>query len=67
MPDGSSLDIVTVSGEKVANIQPTQNRGEWDGKSENGKFASQGVYYYILRQGSETLEKGVLILSDKME
>jgi len=59
--------LLTVSGEKVVRLSESGNRMEWDGKSKDGKWASQGIYYYVLRQGSETLEKGVLILSDKSE
>jgi hypothetical protein len=63
MPEGSSLAIFTVSGEKVFDGVESGYRLEWDGRAGNGKLVSSGIYYYVVRQGTVILGKGVLIIS----
>jgi hypothetical protein len=63
MPEGSSLTIYTLSGEKVFSAVESGYRAEWDGKTEKGAQAATGAYYYLVRRNREILLKGVLILS----
>jgi flagellar hook assembly protein FlgD len=64
MPEGSTLELVTVSGEKVVTLAPIHNRVEWNGKTQKGRTATSGIYYYILTQGTDVLEKGMLVLTN---
>jgi len=62
MPDGSAFNLYTVSGETVFKAEEVGHRVEWDGKTQGGKIAAPGIYYYVVRSGVETLQKGVLVL-----
>ena len=44
------------AGEEVAG-----GRLEWDGKGKNGRFATPGVYYYVVRSSSK-IKKGKFII-----
>jgi hypothetical protein len=64
MPDGSTLNIYTISGEIVKSQEAGNGLDgltEWDGRSNWGKFAATGIYYYVIRLGGQTLAKGSLI------
>jgi hypothetical protein len=63
MPEGSTLAIYSISGERVFNASEMGFRVEWDGRTKGGKFAAPGIYYYVIRRGNAVLLKGVLILS----
>lgn len=65
MPVGSVLEFYTVSGEKVASRPEVGCHAEWEGRADNGREASAGVYYYVVRRSTEILAKGVLILSEE--
>ena len=52
---GGSL-IRSFAGEEVAG-----GRLEWDGKGKNGRFATPGVYYYVVRSSSK-IKKGKFII-----
>ena len=67
VPTGATLRLLTVSGEKVAELTPVNNRVEWDAKTEKGRAASPGIYYYIVTQGTAALEKGVLVLTNGVQ
>lgn len=65
MPDGSTFNVFTVSGELVK----TQTAGnglngwtEWDGKNNRGQTAATGIYFYVVRWGDKTLATGSLII-----
>lgn len=62
MPEGSVLTIYSVSGEKVWNEGETGFRAEWDGRTKGGRMVASGVYYYVVRRGTEALLKGVLMI-----
>jgi hypothetical protein len=62
MPEGSSLTIYTVSGEKVFSAQEVGYRVEWDGKTGKGTPAGPGVYFFLIRRNQETLLKGTFVL-----
>jgi hypothetical protein len=64
MPEGSTLDIYTVSGERVFHAPEVGYRVEWDGRTEGGKSVASGLYYYFIRRQSELLAKGILIIRD---
>jgi sugar lactone lactonase YvrE len=63
MPEGASLTIYTISGEKVFTAQEKGFRVEWDGKNEKGSPVVSGIYYYVVHRNQETLLSGVLILT----
>jgi hypothetical protein len=67
VPTGATLRLLTVSGEKVAELTPVNNRVEWDAKTEKGRAASPGIYYYIVTQGTAALEKGVFVLTNGVQ
>lgn len=67
VPTGATLRLLTVSGEKVVELTPINNRVEWDAKTEKGRTASPGIYYYIVTQGTAALEKGVLVLTNGVQ
>jgi hypothetical protein len=65
MPYGSTFNVFTVSGEIVKS--QTAGNGvngwtEWDGKNNAGQSAATGIYYYVVRQGDQTLARGPLII-----
>jgi hypothetical protein len=62
MREGSSLVIVTLSGEKVADLPEDDGTIEWDAKTSGGKTVVPGVYYYLVRKDKEVFEKGALII-----
>ena len=62
MPDGASLAIYTLSGEKVFEEREAGHRVEWNGKTGKGDRATVGVYYYYVRQAKGALLKGILII-----
>jgi len=65
MPQGSTLCIFSVSGEKVFARQEKDRRVEWDGKTIRGVSAAIGVYYYYVRLENDILLKGVLLVKDR--
>jgi len=65
MPYGSTLYIFTISGERVKSLSAGNGFDgftEWDGKNDWGKMAASGIYYYVIRQGDQTLATGSLII-----
>lgn len=61
LPDGS-LEVYAVSGELVTRQTAQNGWMEWDGRTVAGRPCSAGIYYYVVRRGSETVTKGVLII-----
>ena len=61
LPDGV-LTIFTVSGESVAKLTPVNGWFEWNGKTDKGRDAATGIYYYVARKNEEDVEKGVLLI-----
>jgi hypothetical protein len=61
MPEGSSLAVYTVSGEKVFEAAEEGNRVEWDGRNAKKVLAARGAYYCIVRKGKEILKQVVVI------
>jgi flagellar hook assembly protein FlgD len=35
---------------------------EWNGKTDKGRNAATGIYYYVARKNEEDVEKGVLLI-----
>jgi hypothetical protein len=63
MPEGSVLTVYTVSGELVFRAQEIGYRVEWNGLTSGGKPVAAGVYYALVRLGSEILLKTVLLVN----
>jgi hypothetical protein len=62
VPPGATVNLYTVSGELVHRETATGALIEWDGKTLNGRVVATGIYYYVVRQGNETLAEGVLVI-----
>ena len=62
MPEGSTFNLYTVSGERVFRAGEAGYRVEWDGKTQGGKIAAPGIYCYTVTRGMEILQKGVLVI-----
>jgi len=59
---GGVVTVYTVSGEKVARLTPLEGWYEWDGRTEGGRRAAPGVYYYVAKKDEEEVAKGVLLI-----
>ena len=65
MPTDCSMDIYTISGEKVRSLRevdmafPNSGWIDWDGKNESGDTVAQGVYIYLVKStdGSKKVGK----------
>lgn len=62
-----SLDIFNVKGQKVKTlVNGVRNQGQhsitWDGKDNNGKSATSGMYFYKLTNGKETMTKKMVLI-----
>jgi hypothetical protein len=65
MPDGSTLNIYTVSGERIKKQESGNGYNgwtEWDGRNEWGETAATGTYFYVIRLGDRTLAEGSLVI-----
>jgi hypothetical protein len=60
--EGGSLDIFSVSGERVKSLQAVNGWIEWEGKTDKGARVASGIYYYVARRNVRTVDKGVLII-----
>ncbi len=56
-----SVEIMDITGRKVKQLVKKQNQQggvfykyEWDGKTDNGIFVMNGVYYCVIKAGNET-------------
>jgi parallel beta-helix repeat protein len=62
-----SLDVFDVMGRHVRELVHAGNASgrsivEWDGRDDNGRAVSSGVYFYRLRAGSSTVTKRMTLL-----
>jgi hypothetical protein len=63
LPPGGTLNIFTVSGERVARVETASGgRVEWKGVTDKGKWVAPGIYYYVVDHDAKTLLKGVLVV-----
>jgi len=72
IPEGEGSEWVTltvydVEGRRVKDLDRGYRPGgvhaaEWDGRDEAGRAVSSGVYFYVLRAGSETLTRKMALL-----
>ena len=62
LPDGSTVEIYTLSGELVCRVTPVAQLAQWDGRNLNGVLVSSGIYYYVVRQGSSALAEGKFLV-----
>jgi hypothetical protein len=60
---GSLIQIYTLSGELVAAIQAPTIKTTWNGRNENNRKVSPGIYYFIIHnQASGQVKKGKLFV-----
>jgi hypothetical protein len=62
-----TLDIFDVSGRRIARLKdkmqnPGYQEASWNGRDENGRPASSGIYLYRLAAGKETISKKMILL-----
>ena len=62
-----SLDIYNVKGQKVkslVNDRQTAGRHDivWNGKDDNGKSVSSGVFFYRMKSGKYTSTKKMILM-----
>jgi len=70
LPPGAKVDFYTVSGEWVGSSTQLDNDAvqyeswvaEWDGRNRYGARVSDGIYYYVVLSGSQTLQKGKFLI-----
>jgi hypothetical protein len=62
LPDGTTVDFYTLSGERAERITAMAQPATWDGRNENGVPVSSGVYYYVIQQGKQVLQVGKLLV-----
>jgi len=60
---GSLIQIYTLSGELVAAIQAPTIKTTWNGRNENNRKVSAGIYYFVIHnQASGQVKKGKLFV-----
>ena len=60
---GSLIQIYTISGEAVKAIYTGIKTTTWDGKNRNGKTASPGIYYFVIKnQSNGEVRKGKIFV-----
>jgi hypothetical protein len=64
LPDGTSVDFYTLSGERVKRVDSMEQWASWDGRNENGVLVSSGIYYYVIQQGKQVLQAGKLLVNN---
>ena len=61
-----ALDIYNVKGEKIIRLYNGISKGKntivWDGKDNNGKVVSSGVYFYQVVSGKKMYNKKMILL-----
>ena len=62
IPAGATLNIYTVSGELVHKETAQGGTVEWNGRTESGKTVASGTYYYVVRNGVQTIAVGPLVI-----
>ena len=56
------MRIFTVSGELVAELKEEGGRAHWDGRTDGGKNAAAGTYYYVVEVKSSLKKRGRIAL-----
>jgi uncharacterized repeat protein (TIGR01451 family) len=49
VPPGSTIQIYTLSGERVISMEVKYVRAAWDGKNSAGREVSSGIYFYVIK------------------
>lgn len=62
VPTGTSLDLYTVSGEKVISVPEIGGNIQWDGRNKGHWMTATGLYYYVIKNGSQVLLTGKLLV-----
>ncbi len=69
LPESSNvkLDIYNIKGQKVKTLldcymSPGRSEMIWNGRDDNGKPVSSGVYFYKLKTGKQELSRKMLLL-----
>ncbi len=63
LPLGSQILIFTVSGEQVRTIDRSGDPTEWDGKNSGGILVAPGIYFCVVRRGSDVLFRDKFLLT----
>jgi hypothetical protein len=61
VPAGSTLEFFTVSGELVYQ-EAASGYVTWDGHNQAGQKVSNGIYFYVVRQGNQVASRGKLLI-----
>lgn len=65
---GSTVTIYTLSGEKVWSTGQSSFQygvpytATWDGRNQNGVPVSPGVYFYVIQEGSQAVQRGKFLV-----
>ncbi|MCP4228707.1 MAG: T9SS type A sorting domain-containing protein, partial [bacterium] len=54
VPDGSEIDIYTITGDKVATVYERNLEARWFLRNDGGEEVASGVYLYYLDSGTDT-------------
>jgi FlgD Ig-like domain len=61
-----SIEIYNIRGQKVRTLTSHFNQGQnsiiWNGKDNNGKSLSSGMYFYKLKSGRFTMTKKMILM-----
>ncbi len=58
LPRGSTVGIYTVAGEWVQTVTEVHGTATWDGRNSLGTMVSSGIYFYVVKQGDQLLQRG---------
>jgi hypothetical protein len=63
LPDGSTVEIFTLSGHSVKRFGVSSHEADWDCTNDSGDDVASGVYLYLIKnaQGNKTTGKIAVI------
>jgi hypothetical protein len=64
VPSGAQVLIYTLAGEWVGQAQVTGDLGEWDGKNRSGVPVSSGIYFFVVKKGSQVVSEGKFLIQN---
>jgi sugar lactone lactonase YvrE len=62
LPTGSNIVVYTISGELVISISAQTPVVYWNGRNAYNSPISPGVYYYVIKSGSDILRAGTIFV-----
>lgn len=62
MPQGAIIQILTLSGEVVANLHVNYPKEHWNGRNNYDAQISPGIYFYLVLKDNKAFLSGKLFV-----